>query len=73
MSGSLDVGFTGELAKFSLRALRLPASPKREINTAGSPHPQNNMYTKTWTQATAANHLTSGNVCVYALAISPSP
>lgn len=30
MSGSLDVGFTGGLAKFSLRALRLPGSKKRD-------------------------------------------
>lgn len=30
MGGSLDVGFTGGLAKFSLRALRLPGGKKRD-------------------------------------------
>lgn len=50
LSGSLEVGFTGGLAKFSFRALRLPVGTKRET------HPDShNMHTTLWVQPAGAN------------------
>lgn len=60
MSGSLDVGFTGGLAKFSLRALRLPGSKKRD-KTFQIP---NNMQTRLDSNNCPKSYFS--NFCVFA-------
>lgn len=62
MSGSFDVGFTGGLAKFSLRALRLPGSKNERWTLL-------NMDTRLDSSNCCQSSYFS-NFCVYALEIS---
>lgn len=64
MGGSLDVGFTGELAKFSLRALRLPGGKKRNKHF----RIPNNMHTRL--DSSNCRKSCFSNFCVYALEIN---
>lgn len=50
MSGSLEAGFTGGLAKFSFRALRLPGRKKRETDPDS-----HSMHATPWVQPAGAN------------------
>lgn len=62
MSGSLEAGFTGGLAKFSFRALRLPDGTERERDPDS-----NNMHSTLWLQPAAAErgHTQCDRMLVY--------